>query len=108
MLTITLGTEKCDDVIIAKLVGKLLKLRHTFGLYELDELASFYEEAIKVWDLTPLISTLHTDYMNKLLLNNQCQATITGYLFDAFLNPPLLTDVAYKNKKSLRTTCISI
>jgi len=88
---LTFGTEKCDEIAIAKRVAKDLRTNHVVKRYDLNQLADYTYETIRLSNSFSVVSTAHAGIVIRMLLENACKVSIVGFALDLTLGGSYLT-----------------
>lgn len=99
---LTFGTEKCDEIIIASYVAKKLGVKHVIEEYDLDQLADYVYETIRLSDGFGIVNVAHVCHALRMLLKNECQIFTSGFALDLTLGRSYMGGYM-KSTKMLRT-----
>jgi len=82
---LTFGTEKSDEIPVAKKVAKKLGIPHVVDIYELNQLADYVRDLILLSDGFDVVSSSHVVYAMKMLVENNCRIFTDGFALDLTL-----------------------
>jgi asparagine synthetase B (glutamine-hydrolysing) len=82
---ITFGTERTDEILIARKVTKELGIPHIVKTYDLNQLADYVHDLIRYSDGFDVASATHVVYAMKILIENNCHVFTDGFALDLTL-----------------------
>jgi len=91
LTALTFGTENCDEIVIAKRVAQALRINHVVKRYDLNQLANYAYETIRLSNSFGVVSVAHIGIVIRMLLENACKVSIVGFALDLTLGGSYLT-----------------
>jgi len=95
---LTFGTKKCDEIIIASHVAKKFGVEHVIEKYDLDQLANYAYETIRLSDGFDIVNAAQVVHELRMLLKNECQIFTSGFALDltlggSYIGGPIIRSV---------------
>jgi asparagine synthetase B (glutamine-hydrolysing) len=82
---LTFGTERCDEVLIARMVAKKLGITQIIESYDLNQLADYAYDIVRLSNGFDVINAAHVIHALKMLRKNNCHVFTSGFALDLTL-----------------------
>ena len=92
ILALTFGTEKSDDVLIAKFVTNYLDIAHRVEEYNTSQLAEYAREVVCLSNGFDVVNASHVVSAMKMLCESNCGIFTNGFALDLTLGGSFLSE----------------
>lgn len=82
---LTFGTERCDEVPIARAVARRLGVAQMIEKYDLNQLADYAYDVVRLSDGFDVVNATHVVHALKMLQKNDCYIFTNGFALDLTL-----------------------